>query len=162
MNLEQHVNDLLKYLNICHPYQIDVEAIAYSCHAEVFSTPFRSHCIPHPLKAGWSALYIQDNLTLPEWRQLVAHELCHHVLHVASHLEISKLHIQRHEIQASHFADYLLVPLFMIQQENIAHINYVEQGVQWIADQFSVPLSMAKRRWKDWNNLNFPKMNSSF
>lgn len=151
MNLEQHINKLLNYLGILYPHQIDVETIAYACKAEVFPTPIRSHCRPHPTKSGWSGLYINDQLPLPEWRQTVAHELCHHVLHVASHLEISKLHIQRHEIQAAHFAKYLLVPLFMIRKEDIAHINYLEEGIQWISDQFTVPQDMAKRRWKEWN-----------
>ncbi|MNW49076.1 hypothetical protein D3C74_264790 [compost metagenome] len=151
MNLEQHVNKLLNYLGIFYPYQIDVETIAYACKAEVFSTPIRSHCRPHPTKLGWSGLYINEQLPLPEWRQTVAHELCHHVLHVASHLEISKLHIQRHEIQASHFAEYLLVPLTMIQTENISHINYCDEGIRWIAEEFVVPRSLAKRRWEVWN-----------
>lgn len=152
MNLEQQVNKLLNFLNIHYPYQIDVESIAYECKAEVFPTAIRSHCSPHPTKSGWSGLYINDQLPFPKWRETVAHELCHHVLHVASHLEISKLHIQRHEIQASHFAEYLLVPLFMIRKEEVAHINYVDHGVFWIVDQFTVTLEMAKRRWIQWNN----------
>ncbi|MGG1878831.1 ImmA/IrrE family metallo-endopeptidase [Paenibacillus cisolokensis] len=151
MNLEHQVNKLLNYLGILYPHQIDIEAIAYACKAEVFSTSIRSHCRPHPTKLGWSGLYINDQLSFPDWRQTVAHELCHHVLHVASHLEISKLHIERHEIQASHFAEYLLVPLHMIKSEDIAHINYIDEGIRWIAEEFVVPLDLAKNRWNVFN-----------
>lgn len=154
LNLEQQVNKLLNYLNIHYPHEIDIEAIAYACKAEVFPTSIRSHCTAHPTKIGWSGLYINDQLSLPEWRQTVAHELCHHVLHVASHLEISNLHIQRHEIQAAHFAEYLLVPLHMINHDDIAHINYLDEGIRWIAEEFVVPLDLAKNRWEAWNAQN--------
>lgn len=153
MYIENQVNNLLHYLNIEYPHQIDVESIAHSCKAEVYPTPIRSHCTSHPYKVGWSALYIQEGTPEPEWRYLVAHELCHHVLHVASHLEISPLHIRRHEIQAKQFADYLLVPLFMFNTEEIhSYVTTFQLGINWVIEQFNVTKEVARRRWNAWHN----------
>lgn len=149
--IEQQIYYLLQYLNIYRPWEIDIELIAYECKAEIQSTSLRSHCMAHPKKRGWKVLFIQTGLTLPEWREKVAHELIHHLLHSVSHLGISPYLMQHHESQADRISGYLLVPFFMFKHLDLHLMNHYQQGVNIIAEQFKVSQKLAERRLNEWN-----------
>lgn len=72
-----------------------------------------------PLAGRMKELYFKDHVVLkaglskPERRQLLAHALCHHLLHAGNHLrskDRSYSFDNYHEKQADVFAAYLLIP----------------------------------------------------
>lgn len=82
-----------------------------------------------------------------EW-QLFAHELCHHLRHYGSQLNMHHLFLELQEFQANHFAYHFCVPTFML--EEIKDITAYE-----IMNQFNVDFDFALRRLEMFQNKLF-------
>lgn len=103
-----------------------------------------------PLAGRLKEIYFTDhtvinkNLTKPERRQLLAHALCHHLMHAGNHILKKQLpysYGNYHEKQADVFAAYLLIPEYELERLIGYNLTIYE-----LAEKFEVLPYFAKFR----------------
>lgn len=101
-------------------------------------------------------IVIREDLSQREKRELIAHALCHHLLHAGNHMAMQKRIYSfgnYHEKQANAFAACLLMP----SQEFEALIKN-KPRIDEIANHFQVMEDLARLRMLVWTNYEKPRI----
>lgn len=95
-------------------------------------------------------IVVRADLSVREQRELVAHAICHHLLHAGNHLSMQKRIYSfgnYHEKQANVFAACLLMPL-----EYLSRFIADKARIDQIANHFQVSEDLVRLRLKVWAN----------
>ncbi|MHB8181301.1 MAG: ImmA/IrrE family metallo-endopeptidase [Acidithiobacillus ferrivorans] len=98
-----------------------------------------------------STIVIQADLPVREKRELVAHAICHYLLHAGNHLAMQKRIYSfgnYHEKQANVFAACLLMPMSQLSRFIAGRARLDE-----IAEYFEVREELVRLRLKVWANF---------
>ncbi|GED33730.1 ImmA/IrrE family metallo-endopeptidase [Brevibacillus centrosporus] len=143
--LESRVYLLLQHLRIEEPEQIDLHRLCSTYGIEIWELDGRSRAHAHPTIADRYVIAVDERLDHTHKRVKIAHELGHLLLHVGVQPHSHAWMIDWQESQANHFAEHLLLPLFMIPPL-LAECNRY-QAPAYLAERFQVPLSLARCRF---------------
>ena len=143
--LESRVYQLLHHLGMEAPEQIDLLRLCATYGIEIQEIGGRSRAHAHPTIADRYVIAVDERLDPAQKRVKTAHELGHLLLHVGIQPYSSEWMINFQESQANHFAEHLLLPIFMVSPLLVDCDRY--NAPAYLAQRFQVPLSFARKRF---------------
>lgn len=140
-NLDTMNTAVRKAKEIYQKHGNDVEKIAEALNLDILDVPMEGSA----KEFYWGDyITIKEGLDEPERRELIAHAVCHHLLHAGSHFAGSHKNYSfgnYHEKQANVFAAFLLVP--DKELEKLASDNLT---IYDLAEKFNITPWFAKFR----------------
>lgn len=143
--LEERVYVLLQHFAMKRPEQIDLHLLCSAFSIEVQSIIGRSRTHAHPTLANRYVIAVDERLEPAHQRVKIAHELGHLLLHEGVQPRNSEWMIEWQETQANHFAEHLLLPLFMAGPLLAECSRTVAPAL--LAQRFQVPIWLAQKRF---------------
>ncbi|QRG68701.1 ImmA/IrrE family metallo-endopeptidase [Brevibacillus choshinensis] len=143
--LESRVYQLLRHLGMNQPEQIDLHRLCTQFDIDILEIAGRSRTHAHPKAPERYIIAVDERLEPVERRVKIAHELGHLLLHVGIQPHSNEWMIDWQESQANHFAEHLLLPLFMVSPLLAECDRY--HAPAYLAQRFQVPLSLARIRF---------------
>jgi Zn-dependent peptidase ImmA (M78 family) len=130
-----------KAKEIYDKYSSDPDKVASGLGLEVLEVPMEGSA----KEFYWGdCVTLKEGLTEPERRELLAHAVCHHLLHAGSHYARSEggySYGNYHEKQANVFAAFLLVP-----DEELEKLTDKDLTIYDLAEKFKITPWFAKFR----------------
>jgi Zn-dependent peptidase ImmA (M78 family) len=130
-----------KAKEIYKKYGNDPEEIAKKIGLEILEVPMEGKAV----EFYWGdAITLKEGLEEPLRRELIAHAICHHLLHAGSHLKVSERRYSfgnYHEKQANIFAAFLLIP-----DEELEKLAGKDLTIYDLAEKFNVTPQFVKFR----------------
>ncbi|KQL44737.1 peptidase [Brevibacillus choshinensis] len=143
--LESRVYLLLHHFGMEQPEQIDLHRLCTAYDIDILEISGRSRAHAHPTVTNRYIIAVDERLESAEKRVKIAHELGHLLLHVGIQPHNCEWMIDWQESQANHFAEHLLLPLYMVSPL-LADCNRYNAPA-YLAQRFEVPLSLARSRF---------------
>ncbi len=144
--LESRVYLLLQHHGIDQPEQIDLHLLCETYGIEIHRICGRSRAHAHPFSPGRYIIAVDERLDLATQRVKIAHELGHLLLHEGIQPQSSEWMIDWQESQANHFAEHLLLPIYMMSPLLADCSRYNAPAM--LAQRFQVPMPLARARFE--------------
>ncbi len=139
--LEEHIEDLYKYLAIYKPEQLDKYEIGNKLNIGIYLVSGESEAFCSNER---NYIFLNRDLNHQERWQDFGHELCHVRRHSGHQGKVSPMFRELQEWQADNFMYHFCVPTFMLQ--NLKLPPEIRQAIPIVADTFNVELEFAEER----------------
>lgn len=138
-HLEDYIYSLLTSISITEPRDLTIENVTKKLKLTVV---YRKKAF-----RVYDEIVLMHGTKQQEWH-LFAHELCHHLRHYGSQLNMHHLFLDLQEYQANHFAYHFCVPTFMLEEMK-------DVTVYKIMYLFNVDFDFALKRLEMFQNKLF-------
>jgi Zn-dependent peptidase ImmA (M78 family) len=127
-------------LGMTDPESVSMDKLAEALGVEIKEWPYKTVVF-----CRRKIMLLREGLEDVERREVIAHELAHVILHPGGQAEVSLLLAAKWERQADRLARMLLVPRFLLKQEDVTSSNVIA----WICWKFRVTPQLVRRRLDD-------------
>jgi Zn-dependent peptidase ImmA (M78 family) len=141
--LEEYVKNIFINLGICHPQDIDMEAIAKGLNINIHYRESMSQMVC--IKGQYHIILNQFDSPVKQWQDFT-HELGHALKHVGNQRMLNGLFKGLQEGQANNFMYHFCVPTFMLMEFEFHATK--DMTIQKIAESFGVSITFAKKRFE--------------
>lgn len=141
-NREMKISEHLRSLGIMNASDLSIENFCTLFDIDVCFQNDKSHCL---FDEDFAVIFIDNQLSHREQRQVFFHELAHVLWHHGSQINMPKQLMMLQEEQASFISLYYAMPRYLLLP-----ILDQYQSIDVLADYFDLPASMVIKRCKSF------------